>query len=67
MVMAHGVERGGESRTRRRSVLRKVDGNVLFAETVFSVALLIMCLSSLSVTFGKFFVSNLWDYLHKTM
>lgn len=52
MVMAHGVEReraepeGGQYCDSR--------WKFLFEETVFSAALLIMCLSSLSVTFGKF-------------
>ncbi len=52
MVMAHGEEReraepeGGQHCDSR--------WKFLFEETVFSAALLIMCLSSLSVTFGKF-------------
>lgn len=53
MVMAHGVERkraepeGGQYCDSR--------WKFLFEETVFSAALLIMCFSSVSKTFGKFF------------
>lgn len=36
----------------------------LFEETAFSAALLIMCFSNLPMTFGKFAIRNLLDYLH---